>query len=125
MLMVLLTRKNLHELTERGTSRLFATVPCWIVLLSLFYFLILIILSDLSRKNTLSCLVNPMKNVLNPTDRTHVKPTAMNLSQPSSTCMRTMMVSIMETASQKKIGYTFFHRLRIFFIGSVNKFRSY
>ena len=71
---------------------------------NVYHLLILNNLRLLYRKNTLSCLVNPMKYELAPTERTQVKPTASNLSQPSAHCMRTTRGRIMAMATVLIIG---------------------
>ena len=75
----------LHGDTSTGTDRSACAAAAAIMFIgNMYHFLSLITRRALSRIKNLSFFVIPMKNAQSPTDDTQVKPTAMNLSQPSS-----------------------------------------
>ena len=74
-----------HGDTSTGTDRSAGAATAAIMFIgNMNHFVSLINRRALSRIKNLSFFVIPMKNAQSPTDATQVKPTAMNLSQPSS-----------------------------------------
>lgn len=74
-----------HGYTSTGTDRSASAATTAIMFIgNMNHFVSLINRRALSRIKNLSFFVIPMKNAQSPTDATQVKPTAMNLSQPSS-----------------------------------------
>ena len=75
----------LHGDTSTGTDRSACAAAAAVMFIgNMYHFLSLITRRALSLIKNLSFFVIPMKNAQSPTDATQVKPTAMNLSQPSS-----------------------------------------